>query len=616
MKLKLFLLALFIVLLCYPSLAQAAVAYQDITLDANHSHGSPQLNQVTLGNGKFLYAYGEDHSDSVLHVYVFSASGVQQAHSTITIVGDYRIKSLSVLAINDDVVIISYFLHYDLANRVKWGCVEYDTSTYTWTERNHGSFLGHSGVIEAKSSQMFEYGNEVYGMHTYYYSGGTHTIYFAYNYDGNNLYDDHVAGGSCYGYTFGFPDSDAVEGLEYVYLISSTRVDNDRPRYLKWDLSDWNNTGPELLATSPLDAVWDWDNELSLRYFGGDIYYNETEADYYLYHTWGIGDPGSPSNSVYLRQSNCRFNSSGIDLTFLEAQILTSDSADPLTGYPSQETSICTGWLISSSEIYMIIENRYDDPSDYRGYMLQGLISDWGDFGLTAMDLGPYDDGWTEAIEVQGHQYIMYKEPNSQFESSRQGLTTRIYYGLEAHLTDWDVTLTYLPADDPPETFTNYQFTGTIFSGSQRVETDYEVYLDDVIIEAGRSNTQGEFYFPIMSSIAGYRIIEIRVYYADVLAYTEEFPYVFASADEGPGTTPGYWSVGIQALFSFLPVFIMVLFPPLVFYFATENLIVFFVVLIICCFTGSITGIIPNYVLFLVALLSCLFFYLSFRESL
>jgi len=619
MKRKIFFPLLMVILLAtIINNVKAPALYNDITLLTGHIHTHPQMQQIQMDNGKFVYIYilwvngSPDTFD--LHIYVYSASGSEDAHSVIDMQDlNDEPRAYTCVAVDADNIIVSVLVHDEINNNLAIKIVEYNTNSYVSNIYTSTDITESFNLNEGFGSELIPYGGEFYGIFTYLRAGvDEYSVSYKFNPSTNAVTKDTVdTTANLYGYTFYFFDTEAVEGANWVYLIAASRVAKTTALYLKWDLDNWT-TEPELLATHPNPDDWDYDNVLSLTVSGGDILWNATESDYFLYWSWGIGE--AADNDVNFVQNRLRFNSSGIDSLYLEAQNRMWYSVSLNTGSPLEESSIYLVLETEYNDLIMYTEIKYAEPSDFRIYELPFSISNWFDFGSSAISLG--DDDFVDPLlfPVQGHAYIGYKGEDSGFMTSRKSTNTRVYYGLGVQGA-WDITLTYSPADDPIETFTTYTFTGTLLTGAIPVSTDYIVYIDNVTLQAGVSSSQGEFVFNFLSTLSGLRTFTVEMYFSGILVYSEDFEYVFASVDEDQTTTGGLLQVGIAAVMAFLPVFIIVLFPPMLFFFITKNLIVFFAVLCLCSYVGVMSGMVPTYVMFLVILLSCLFFYLEFNKG-
>lgn len=605
-------LVAFFVILLLPFAQVHAYGSTFFNLPASPRYGHPQLISVHLDNGLYCYVYADESQDVFVEIY--NSLGVHQAQVTYDVedscahYADLDIQRLSVIAIDDDEILISMVVLKETADRHhNVGVARVHTETYTVNKYWDTEQAIVGGTVDMFTSQIFQSGTNFYGIVTTDVANdGAHEQWRWRFESATNTYSstrDTVLGGDLCGQIFGFQDS---ADNTSVYLIGSVEADENRTVACKWDLDSYT-TEPEKLANAPFDTDWyfvdqsgydpETQTRLNLRYIGGDAFYNATTDKYYVYHTWTKGQYGQ--DGVEVKQWRLQFNSSGIDSLYLEANNRLTNTQNPATGFPTDETAIFGGLLNSKTSFYMYCENRYA-VGDYRCYRYEYQITDWETFGSSV--LSRVDNEWYDEIIQDDYNNIGYKDPEStmQFGEEYDESLVTVYYGLDPDAEGYDVSWTYTPYDDPPEINKRYSFTGITTLNEIAYQCEVTVYVDDITITSRETSTSGVFTFWLQTSVLGAHNLTVELFDDGESEYAETVIYVFVESTEDTDTQ--LTAIGIGGMMNFVILFALCGAPAYLLM-REAGTMGFFAGLGLGAVIGYVGGVMPMYGLFLVGLI-------------
>lgn len=577
----------------------------------------PQLGSCVMPNGKYVYTSALYQAENNFKFYVVGPTGVLEANSTIDLAGGSHMVedgSWSITPINDDDVLVLYIGREFGDTRSQGGYLVYDTVSYTLEDS--GTTIDEG--TQVLSTTSFYAGSIITPDEVNFYmmgnlmrvDGTTNDLWrFCYEVDtGDFYYVEDYNNDWAYGYVFGFYDDNKTDSTADAILITGTQADGEIAQIYKWDFATWNTTLPENLCTmgtshwSTIQTFATRSADVSLRYLGGGIHYDVASTDYFLYFTWTLSESDGFLNNI---QHRARFNSTGIDSDYLEAQDTQDENLN--SSGPSSVVPSHSGYMINRSAFRVFNQEYEAVPSDYGSFEYEYVITDWLNFG--ASDVDSSSIGWTDNIEGDTLNLIIWKDPLFAFESARlsDDSATYIYYGLGTDATDWAISgWTYVPAHSPPLTDTNYAFSGQTVNNLVGTQTVISVFWDDMgPIHSEETTANGSFDFTIYTSTQGAHEIEVWVYYNNFKVLEEEYDYVFQTSTVDDSTLLS--DQFIQGFLKFVPLILFILVPAMTFQ-KLVGFIGFFIGMMLGAIICTSAGFMPPYGLMMFIFLTILGF--------
>lgn len=615
-----FLLILLFSLLSNIIQVSAQFDYYEINLPNDPRFGAPQLTSIQLVNGRYIYVHARDDTQEVhgVYVYIFSSSGALLSSFTEDTTDDHDLttQSLTITDINDNEFLIGFINGADLTSvngKTQTGVIRVNSITFATSLYNESTWLtGGGGNHEDPSyqiGQFTKYQDCIYGLASASFNGGREYAWvMEFNYTANTFDTNTTLTANFEGWNYLFSnETETTDNMRYI--ISGKDGDSTRPRFLKWDLDNWE-TFPETLSDVGSDGIWFEDNILSLRFISAGVVWNVSQSRYLMWFSWAKSE--TTHSGVHIFQHRLMFNSSGIDIDYLEDQETLTDEVNPNTGFSAQETSVISGYETSKDYFTVFCENKYADPTDFRAYELTIFITNWATFGSASLDVVSND--WYNEIPVPNHQWILYKDSQETLSSGINPARTnvRIYFSLDVEQEGWTISWTYIPADSPLYVNTNYGFSGTTYLNNIGYPSAYLVYFDGVLKYSRSTDSGGDFGFTLLTDIRGIHTLNISVYYNSEYKTSEQEDYLFIESGEAEGTQLG--AVMINNILNFLPVFLVVLVPPIALA-SIMGTLGFMTGLIIGGVIGTMSGVLPTYGLYLIMLVIIMAFVYSMRKG-
>jgi hypothetical protein len=577
----------------------------------------PQMQSVTMPNGYFAYVLVNNTLSNILddvYIWVIDSQGNLQASSVLDIAYD-KTNAYSIVAYDDDKLA---FIGLISPLGSTWSVVGflYDTNTYTLSNWFQTGWQAGTTMSNFRISELVVYNNEVFGIGRFTAVSGDKTIRIKYTPVTPTIavsFPDNIAPSDS---TIFVTQDELLPRYCYVWLGTST------PQYYYWDLENYATL--TLLASHPFGGGVDYrDSRISLRYIGGGVYHQTVGTEYYfLYHTWAYSD--NDCNIILVHQ-RLRFNASGIAPANLEAQdrirVIQTTTVDL-----AQEIGFYGGYvditdLEDSDIVYLHIyhEDRHA-IGEFEARHQEYTVTDWSDFAID--DTTKTEEEFYAGYYTMNPQDVWWKEATSTFGSREiyDQSWIYLYYDMIAQESNYDITWTYTPSDDPPITHTRYLFTGTTTLNDFGYQTIISVYFDDQLITSKETDTQGVAEWYLLTTIGGVHNLTVVIYdsyepeYYAVEVGSETVIYVFELAEiaEGEEGTP-LGTVAIQTLMFFLPIFVIILVPAYIF-FEALGYIGFLIGLITGATVGTMAGIVPTYFMALVILVVVLGFVYTIKN--
>lgn len=593
-----------------------AYTYDIIELDEDSLFGNMAFRSEDLANGRYIYVIGTNEASALVHVYVYSSSGSQLAHTTIDVNFGGSEEWIEDLSLYDNSTDGSTLLIFGCGYRLLTGSygayafiITYNTLTYTYTvDKDVGVGIAASPTIHI--SDTFEHDNDVYCMVTIDSSTDYTKI----------LKVDLSTGTESYSYPTGYqyarPFAGTIYGFqngtdtELVYTVSGKIGDNTRPHYWVWDLD--SDTITEL-AEHPINERWKTDTYLSLKYIGGGIHIQEDDK-IILYHIWLFIDDDAVLRCIYHR---LQFSSGGIASGNLLQQgeiIYEHDYSSTLT---NTEFTTGGGYAYNSTYTHFWIITEYPVDSDlYVFNNLPLLVDDIEDFVETSFYLGstPFHDS---AIVAPEHLYSrVCRIPTSTHQTTENWDNDEVYiYSLLAEgQREYSIVTSHIPTGEY-YTLTQYALTLTLrVNGQLREDYVVEFRIDNQSKGTKLTDVNGQVSFVFIVNTAGFHVFRYYVYYEGEEEYNTYEYEVFLTTeieDEGQQTS----TIMLYSMTTVLPVMFVVLMPAFLLWVILQSVSGFLMGLALGGVMGLNAGIITPATMFLIALLIILYFYVTIKKG-
>lgn len=435
-------------------------------------------------------------------------------------------------------------------------------ATATWTSADHGGvFAG----FKVSPLQIFSYGTNT--AYCVFYASAADQVAkqmiptFRYNYSTNVLTKIDAFSLANVGTTNSVSSFFAYQNpalLDQIYVITTRPdVDNTQPVFYRIDL----DTGVvEFIMTG------------STGYFSTNFYmYNlgigikTNGADVYLYFNMVKPFLQGTERRLWIFQYVLKFDTTITFATLLASDELTCEF-NPLLPASSTEVNWAVGYTTAYDKFRIIFPQRSGDVN-YATYC-DITITDFYDFGIRAFDIGT----WTteNGVPVSGdNDKVSYN--NNWYDMMCINLSSGLmFYGISPLSTAYDVTLAWVPNNNPALTTVRYTFTvsatlnGYAWQGKAIAVWQSQGAQAPSQFVWKIPNSLGKITFDFVFSGAGVYNFTIQLY--DVLAglvYTESFQLVVITGAAPPvGGTPGAIMPGFFEVFTgLIPGFLIVGIP-------------------------------------------------------
>lgn len=550
--------------------ASAAYTYTDIAW-TGVSGGYAALSYTVLTTGVLAKAQVNHTSLDVyskVHVYFISASGSQLADVQVT-VGDGSNKKYpreaTIIQLDENELLLSTVLSSAAAESSWYNAYIYFTRinfvTYT-ASSNYALILeslssGSSETVEMAMSKLFKYSNDYFCMIHFLYKGtnlnSEKICMVAFDPDTNTVtnYDEEqidtstsVANWDQNLVAFQDPDND-----RYFYTILAKNDNPTTPTYWKCDADSHTL---EIICTHPNPLRWNSTRRLQL--LGGSTYVDGD--DIYLYFTWAFPGINAEVNYYDIIQHRMRFNETTIDADNLQEQNERIETI--VTDSTTREEWI---WGYEESKDSYVYYHPYDHMTLGEIVLKRRItITDWTDFGTNDWDTIESLEEAAGIFPYADDNDIIARDPGQTFQTNEGSL--RVYYGLEALDTDYDLTLSYAPADIPLLDSKSYVFTATGTQNLVGFKHVQKLYVDSTGTATQTTSASGVAAFSA-SFNAGIHNITIEMYSTTgTYLHVESWLYAVAEDSTPDGTTyPGMIPGIVQLIAQGLPAMVVIMLP-------------------------------------------------------
>lgn len=589
---------------------QVAEAYTKLVLDTSalYTLGDKDKSILTHSTGKFIIAYFDNTNDKII-VEIVTLLGTSETTIEISMLYDSSYMSLSLTELDNDEILLAHAYRASASgvSRVwvwKINIISYSYSSCTGSPQNLA--LTDSSSFRLSISRGYEYDDNLYfvvriqqtqvAVKNYLtlikYTVSTNTI--------STVFEKAT------GETPDYPDGNPPlyieqdeNSPELLYILTTDADDDQRPTYYIMDLSG-TSADTVKLATHPQTArIRAYLKNMQQYYMGGGKYIS---GDFiYLYWTWIYPDLYYESyRKIIVIQHRLVFNLTVDDDTLLFQNERT------ITIYPNLLTSPTYNcWAIGFLENKqdLIVYYPYIEDEEYHIMKDELEVSDWLDTDDTAIYLIDYEE--TEDIPPQNAVIDwIAREPNSPFQVNCHytGYEIWVYSGLVAWKEEWDISISYTPVDTPPFTDTSYRFTATSLLNDYPRKSTLIGYFDNVQFFSSSTNSIGQYQFTIQTSVSGYHELQIKLYSNNIYRYNETWNYVFITRGEEYPETETLLPISVGLILNYLPIFLV--YGSLIFGFSELNfgIIGFIVAIILGTVICALSGLIPQYVVYLMVL--------------
>lgn len=594
----------------------AVFGYNTINLPTSFKAEIPDNQICHHSSGKFIYVVA-DLTAQTIKQYVYNPSG--SIYSTIETALPsplYTLTSLSfsVAELNSTATIIFVTLHshYNIYVFYVKSYVITSSITNGFSSISNVNSEYHTSSLDRYTyhqlSKIIKYGDNYYCFDNSYCGAGdfghsrikvfkyitaTNTISYTFYYD----------------YSVGTSETIPTQIQIYqnpnstkdIYLATSVPPDITLMEYFYFDL---DAATTELLANHPASGRYYPNRKTKLIGAGLEI----AGTQLYLYFTWINATIISGIPAYTLIQHRLQFNN-----TITVSNLIAQDER-AIAIQPSLVAGSVTTWSIG-----MLVD--YNDIIVYFPTKLAGVnhvyvssydVTDWFNMGTSNIDYR--NENETSLIPFYTEFDVIGRITTSNFQSNElsTGTSTRIYYGLTPPATDYDITLTYTPADTYPKSLTSYQFT-VITSLNTFPVSSTIIGLWDNVQSFSVSANGGQYQFLKTFTTSGIHIFTAKMYLNSINVYNETFTLTYIDGSAQGGTTEIMLPMAINLLVTFLPPFIMLVAPAVVLYEIMGQIGVL-MGLGLGSVLGWTTGMIPQFLMWVIILCIVMYFVIEMKK--
>jgi hypothetical protein len=578
-RISLILLVGFFAFLVLP-VPQVSAAYLYTDIAAYQSKGYPDLSYCIHSSGKLVKVTLSSGLDNLAYVHIISTAGALLGTVTTDVTPNayYMAKMATVTTLSTTHVLVMVWMFYEdfSAGLAYWrykiyayevniiaftSSALYDTGFIT----THGDTGGSmAGMLNGTLSKIYLYSSNYYVISLgkiRWYAGGyatnqelaligynpsTHalTVY-------NKTVVDTTSNEALNGNLVTFQDTDIDSTGRYVYGLYAKSIDNTIPVSIKADLDShliW------ALGTGPFSSRYA--STRRLEHIGGGLYVDGD--DIYVYHTYAYPYISGSYNYFKIIQYRQRFNETTILPTNLQEQnqrILTL----------TQDLEVTENWIWGyEEEKDSYIYYHEQENVDLGTIELERRISmtDWEDFGSTVWDTVESLGQAAGLFPYKGDTDVIGRDPAAQYSISEDGTNIRVFYALSPISADYDLTLSYAPADVPLLDSASYVFTATGTQNGIGFKHVHKLYVDSMIKATQETSDSGVAKFSCSFNAAIHNITIEMYSTTGTYLYTESWQYaVVEDPTPDEDTFPGMIPDIVQLIAKGLPAMVVIMLP-------------------------------------------------------
>lgn len=540
-RVSLVFLSSFLILLLIP-FQQVYAAFNYTTLNQEGDFATGLANNswcIHTATGRLVKVVFKDYSyfsyggaDNII-VYVLNNVGTLLASTEIDVTPSSNRKALqaSITTFNSTCVIIFIVenYHVDWHYGVVLFVILYNVISFTYSTKYTELFYESStNYIKAGLSPIFKYGNYYYvvglssgsSLDSMYrwlgrYNPSTNTI----NYYDKTAFAHHL--NNTY-IIAGFQDFNFNTDGRYAYVMY-TETHSFTPVVAR---VDFESNDIETIAAL---GVYGWDNRReSIQYIASGCGTYQDGEDYYLYMTWFRNSNTSAASWHAAYQWRLRFNSSTLTAGNLQDQNYRLrlwsivDITKPMWIW---------GYCPDKSTLHYWALNYLPETGILVPFETELRITDWTDFETESWDELESIAQGADLFPYISYYDVIGREVDSPYQVNEYpswGLTARVYYGLEEYeVANYDISISYTPADSPMVSDKYYKFTATGTRNGLGFKHVQFWYLDGNNIGSKTTSTGGISQLSIKFA-AGTHNLTVEMYSLtdSTLLYNETWRYV------------------------------------------------------------------------------------------
>lgn len=325
----------------------------------------------------------------------------------------------------------------------------------------------------------------------------------------------------------------------------------------------------------------------------------EDSGQYYVYATWSFSDVAASVRRVRLFQWRVQYSDATLAPAVIVAQNLRYGTIFPNYGVETV-ASWSTGLSIDRTQFKEYLANYLSSTN----IVSEGIyeITDFFNMGISSISQTSWTANSTEPFPYNSEETSIHREWGSTFQVNVDLIPVPdkmyVYGGLAPLETNYDITLTYTPNDNPLIVNKPYVFSGVVTNNGVGTQVIKKIVIDGIQYSFSSTNPSGAFSFSLTLGTSGVHTITVEVYTSGIYRYGEDFTYSFVDAGAGSFDYGGNLYSTINMVLGYLPMVGVIVVPSLLTFAESKSIYLSLFVMVIVIGFLTALAFLPFYMLF------------------